>query len=134
MKNIYIPVEMIGKRQIINNNTLYKLSPNKYSELTEDLILTGNHSILVDQISEEQREKTKQITGDVFYTDGKIRLLAQLDDRADEYFDNEAHNIYHLALENDNPFKNYGIYANGGLLVETASIRTMEEMSGMDLL
>ena len=134
MKNVYIPVEIIGKRQIINHNILYKCPIENYPELTEDLILTGNHSILVDQISEEQRVKIKQITGDVFYTDGKIRLLAQLDDRAEKYFDGEAHNIYHLALENDNPFKNYGIYANGGLLVETASIRTMEELADMELL
>jgi len=40
--------------------------------------------------------------------------------------------IYHLALENENYFSNYGIYANG-LLVESCSKRYLKELSGMEL-
>jgi hypothetical protein len=38
-----------------------------------------------------------------------------------------------LALENDDYYMNYGIYANG-LLVETCSKRFMKELSSMTLL
>jgi hypothetical protein len=41
--------------------------------------------------------------------------------------------IYHLALENEDYYMNYGIYANG-LLVETTSIRFMKELSNMNLI
>jgi hypothetical protein len=41
--------------------------------------------------------------------------------------------IWHLSLENDNYYYNYGIYANG-LLVETASKRMIREFSGMELI
>jgi hypothetical protein len=44
-----------------------------------------------------------------------------------------AHNIYHFALENDDPYMNYGVYANG-LLVETCSKRFLREYSGMQLI
>ena len=44
-----------------------------------------------------------------------------------------SHTIYHIALENDNYYMNYGIYANG-LLVETCSKRYLKEFSGMTLI
>jgi hypothetical protein len=42
-------------------------------------------------------------------------------------------NIYHIALENDDPYMNYGIYANG-LLVESCSKRYLKELSKMRIL
>ena len=39
------------------------------------------------------------------------------------------HKIWHLALENNDEYMNYGIYANG-LLVESCSKRMMREFSG----
>ena len=111
---------------------LYICSKDAYPELTQDLILTGNHSILVDSLTDAQREKTIKFMKDVFVTDNKYRLLSCLDPRAKAYNVKGVFNLWHLALDNDNIYKNYGIYANG-LLVETASIRTMSELAGMKL-
>jgi hypothetical protein len=59
-------------------------------------------------------------------------LPACVDERAVVY-DNEApFTIYHIALENDNYYNNYGIYANG-LLVETCSKRYLTELSHMHI-
>jgi hypothetical protein len=41
--------------------------------------------------------------------------------------------IYHIALENDDYYMNYGVYANG-LLVETCSKRYLKELSRMELI
>ena len=41
--------------------------------------------------------------------------------------------IWHFALENDDYYMNYGVYANG-LLVETSSKRYMKELSNMSLI
>ena len=111
---------------------LYKLSSAKYPELTEDLIITGCHSILVDNISNDQGVEITNVIGRVYTTDGKFRLPACLDIRTSPYEVNGAYTIYHLALENENYYGNYGIYANG-LLVETCSKRYLDELSGMTL-
>ena len=59
LKNNYLPIVLIGKSVIYNpgdkeriKNRLYNLSTENYKELTEDLVLTGCHSILVDFIKE----------------------------------------------------------------------------------
>jgi len=137
----YLPVDMIGHSKIYNPGhninskaRLYKCSTENYPELTDDLIITGCHSILVDELTPEQTEKTIEFMGDIYTTDDKIRLIAAIDERATPYKEEGLHNIWHLALENKNYYTNYGIYANGGLLVETTSRRMMKEISGMELI
>jgi len=141
-KHYYKSIDMIGKSKITHHaykerikNQLYKCSKNQYPELNEDLIITGCHSILVDNFkSNEQINKAIELNGDrLCVTDDKLRLQACLDDRATVYETPGEYTVYHLALENENYFSNYGIYANG-LLVETCSKRYLKELSGMDLI
>jgi hypothetical protein len=56
-----------------------------------------------------------------------------VDERATVYDKPGTHTIYHFALENDNYYWNYGVFANG-LLVETCSKRYLKEISGMTIL
>ena len=137
----YKPIHMVGKREMVHHaskkritDQLYECSSVEYSEVFEPLIITGGHSILVDGFkSEEQREKVIEVNGDTFVTDGKYRLPACIDDRASVYKIPGSYTIYHLALENDNYYGNYGIYANG-LLVESCSKRYLNELSHMVLI
>jgi hypothetical protein len=135
----YKQVEMIGHSTIYNpgNNLrfkdrLFKCSKNAYPELTEDLILTGCHSILVGYLTEEQRKLSIELTRDIYVTEDRYRLIACLDDRAQPYEEEGVHKIWHVALENPNIYENYGIFANG-LLVESMSIRMMINFSGKEL-
>ena len=138
--NGYISVNMIGK-SIINNPThnkrikdrLYILKPSNYTELFEDLIITGCHSILVDTITHTEWQKTIELIKNIYITDKKYRLIACIDNRSIPYDVSGNHTIYHLALENDDYYMNYGIYANG-LLVETTSQRWLKELSNMELI
>lgn len=136
----YLPVCMIGTSKINNPDNqdrfvdrLYLCSKDKYPELNEDLVITGCHAILVDDFKEGQREKTMEQFGRIFITDQKYRLIACIDDRATPYGVEGKFNIYHIALENENYYSNYGIYANG-LLVESCSKRYLKELSNMRLL
>lgn len=136
----YVPVDAIGTTQIFNSgddkrsqHRLYTCTKANYPELTEDLVMTGCHSILVDTITDVQRDKTIELLGRIFVTDKKYRLMACVDERSTPYDQQGTFNIYHLALENTEYYQNYGIYANG-LLVETCSKRYMKELSGMTLL
>jgi len=134
----YKKVELIGNGTIRNpghaertQDRLYKCSPTNYPELTEDLYVTGDHSILVDTISDSEREKTVKQYGRVFVTDRKYRLCACLDDRAEPWNSEGSYKIWHLALEHENVKMNYGVYVNGGLLVESCSIHALKNKSNM---
>jgi hypothetical protein len=139
--NDYKPISMIGFREMDNpskqertKDQLYKCSPEKYPELFEDLVITGCHSILVENfLDETQRNKIVNENGCVYITDDKYRLPAYVDEKASVYEVSGKHTIYHLALEHDDYYMNYGIYANG-LLVETCSKRYLKELSNMTLL
>jgi hypothetical protein len=135
----YKRIDMIGTSKIYNpgnsvrsKNRLYKCSKENYPSLTEDLFITGCHSILVKDISEEERAELMDYQGKIYITDNHYRLIAAVDKRAEPHASEGVFNIWHMALENDNYYFNYGIYANG-LLVETSSLRMMKEFSGMDL-
>ncbi len=134
-------VELIGKRTISNSGTsertedrLYTCSKAAYPELTEDLIVTGCHSILVDTLTDVQREATLAALGKIFVTDRKYRLMAHIDERAEPWASAGDHTVWHFALENEDDGMNYGVYANGTLLVETCSIRFLKNRANMTLL
>jgi len=136
----YKKVEYIGKGQITNpgnlervEQRLYKCSPTNYPELTEDIYLTGCHSILVDDITDEQRQKLVKQMNRVFVTDKKYRLTAYVDERAEPWASEGKYTIWHFALENENDKMNYGVYASG-LLVETCCIHRMQNKSNMTLM
>jgi hypothetical protein len=115
-------------------NRLYKCTPTKYPELTENLYITGCHSILVNTITDKQKEDTIKHLGKIFITDKKFRLIACVDERAEPWNSSGCYTIWHFALENDDSGMNYGVYANGGLLVETCAIRTLKTKSNMTLI
>jgi hypothetical protein len=140
-RNGYKKVEIIGKGDIVNpgNNErtedrLYKCSPINYPELTEDLYITGFHSILVDTLTDVQREKTLIHTGRIFVTDNKYRLIACIDERAEPWNAEGDFTIWHIALENTDERMNYGIYANGGLLVESCSLMFLKTLTNMNII
>ena len=140
LKHDHVPVDMIGTSEFINpiceeriKDKLYVCSQTEYPEVFEDLIITGSHSILVDEFKNDEREKTTQILTKIFVTDNKYRLPACVDERSKPYEKEQKTNIYHIALENENYYGNYGIYANG-LLVETCSKRYLKEYSNMTFL
>ena len=135
------PIVMIGKRDIKHSASkerikeqLYKCTQTNYPEITEDLIITGCHCLLVDDfINPEQKEKTIKVNGRIFVTDRKYRLPACVDEKTIVFETPGTYTIYHFALENDSYYMNYGIYANG-LLVETCSKRYLKEHSNMTLI
>ena len=84
-------------------------------------------------LEEQEREKIIDMFDKIYVTDNKYRLPACVDTKASVYETSGTYTIYHLALENDNIYSNYGIYANG-LYVESCSKRMMKDFSGMTFL
>jgi hypothetical protein len=140
INNGFMPIFAIGKKDMYHpaclervSTQLYKCSKNEYPEIFEDLVITGYHSILVDEFKEGEKDKTFELLQDIFITNNKYRLPACVDGRTRVYDVPGTYTIYHFALENNNNYMNYGIYANG-LLVETCSKRYITELSNMELI
>jgi len=139
-RNGYLPIHMIGTSSLSNpdddertTNRLYKCSKELYPALFDDLYITGCHSILVPALTNDQWENTKDMLGNVYITDNHFRLMACLDEKAQPFQRDAMIDIYHIALENEDYYMNYGIYANG-LLVETCSKRYLTELSNMRII
>jgi len=120
-KHGYLPITAIRNFNFYNCATnpykLHKLIPEKFPALTSELIVTGAHSLLVDSLEEKQKRKCVAVFGSVKKIDDKYRLPAGM--ISEKYENDGLFNIWHFALDSvDNPTA-YGVYANGGLLVET---------------
>ncbi len=134
-------ISLLGQSTIYNQSNdlrikdrLYKCPVANYPELNQDLYITGCHSLLVDNLTDIQRKETIEKLNKIYITDDKYRLIACVDSKAEPWNKSGRFNIYHLALEHNDDGMNYGIYVNGGLLVETCAIRTLKNKSNMKLL
>jgi hypothetical protein len=138
--NGYMPVCMTGTSRIYNpgndyriTSRIYKCPKEKYPSLFEDLYITGCHSILVPQMTDDQWENTKAVNGNIYVTDNHFRLIACADEKAEPFNKEGFMNIYHVALDHHDICMNYGIYANG-LLVESCSIEYLIKYSNLKIL
>jgi len=138
-RNGYKRVKLIGKGPIKNpgdsvrsEERLYKCPTKNYPELKQDLYITGYHAILVDSLTDKQREDVIKHLGAAYVTDHKYRLTACADQRAEPWASEGTYTIWHFALEHDDLRMNYGVYAEG-LLVETCSINFMLNKSNLTL-
>jgi hypothetical protein len=136
-----VAIDLIGCREIVHaasaeriKDQLYCCGKDAFPELTDDLIVTGCHCLLVKRFADDaQAQAAIQVNGGVYVTDELFRVPACVDSRTTVYPLAGTHVIYHFALEHEDYYMNYGVYANG-LLVETTSKRFMKELSGMRLL
>lgn len=121
-------VKLIGHRTMNNTaspdrskNDLYLCSKAAYPELTEDLMITGCHAILVKKITDTHRANIFKTLERIYVTDNHYRLPACVDERATVVPTAGNYNVWHFALEHYDIKMNYGVYAQG-LLVESSPI------------
>jgi photosystem II stability/assembly factor-like uncharacterized protein len=123
----YRKIMCIGKNTMINNAKFWNLSMWKMekannNELIEDLIILGGHSLLVDSLSEEIKEKYKEnncFDGVSPTIDEKLFLLAAFNESFVQLKDSNVYTYYQLALDNEGDVnRRFGVWANG-VLVET---------------
>jgi hypothetical protein len=85
------------------------------------LFITGGHSILVDELSESEKQQTMDIWNELKMVDDKFLLLAFISDKFEKLENENEYDLYHIVLENDELDGQYGIYADN-ILTETMSI------------
>ena len=86
----------------------------------EPLIITGGHSILVDDLGLFKEENEKWFHGGTNKIDDKYLLLATVSKDFVEIKDGSEFEYYHLLLENEDENGQYGIWAND-VLTESAT-------------
>ena len=85
-----------------------------------DIILTGGHSILVDELTEKEQLNNKRYKFNSIIEDKKLLLVSSCDD-FEQLPDDVEYELYHLVLENENIYSKYGIYINDDILSEACS-------------
>jgi hypothetical protein len=124
----YRRIDTIISSEIENNanslfECMYRLPKTK--DMMEDLIVTGGHSIMEDELPEKVLEMYEMNNwfdgGKDSMIDGKYMVLACLSDKFEKVMTEEKFQIYHFALENDGEdTKRYLVWANH-VLTETPS-------------
>lgn len=122
----------IIKLQNTPNNSIHKLYKldksliSFYPNIFDDLFVSGQHSILVDNLSQTQINKTLSKWKYLQKIDDKFLLMSWVNEHFQQVNDNNLYTLYQLVLECENPKTQYGIYANG-ILSETMSPYTFQK-------
>lgn len=139
----YKAVAFIGRGTLPNpaddpdkKNRLYRFQDARKKH--PPLYVTGEHCLLYKEkeITEKKRREVKEHMGDDYITETYHRVPACLDDRGTPYCGiNDGKGpvtIWHFALEHNNLYNNYAVWANG-ILVETCSIDFLVKKSRLEL-
>jgi hypothetical protein len=130
-----LPVKYVFSQRINNvrsqnkkKDQIYVLPRSSYAELTEDLVLTGGHPILVDDYqSVVERERHNIIWRDPAERKigDKTRLLTFINEKAKLFENYGEFTVYNVVL--DTPNENEMIWLNG-ILTESLSEKLYDQM------
>ena len=127
---VYKKIDRIGHNTMVNNpstaiHCMYRMIKTNENGLIDDLIVTGIHSILVDDLKKCRLKNLDKIF--IFNKiEDKILLFSCLLDYFFLENNNDEYTYYHLALESEDENEKFGVWANG-LLVETTSKKNFEK-------
>jgi len=125
-KHGYRKIDLIGKNSMINNpekfnECMYKMEKTDNNGLIDDLIVTGGHAILLDDLGDYKEENDKLFGGLTQMIDNKYLLLSAVSNDFKKIEDINLYTYYHFVLENNgNDDERFGVWANG-ILTETPS-------------
>ena len=128
----YRKIRLIKHGTLYNNPSkfttcMYVLKKTEENGLLEDLIVTGGHSILVDELTDEEEQKQKKIHFKI-KIDDKHLLLSAFSSLFEPVTEKgKKFTWYHFCLEPDNYDERFGVYANG-VLLETPSENYLKQI------
>jgi hypothetical protein len=120
-KHGFKKLELIGSGTFFNDVSDPFKSMYKHKDKVDgfdNLVVTGGHSILVDNLLEEEKLRHQKIHFDNKIEDKQLSVSAFSND-FEQITTNERFTYYHIVLENEDENGRYGVWANGGILTET---------------
>jgi hypothetical protein len=124
-KRGYKKIRIIKSFKYMNNDPNVKKCLYKMRD--HNIIVTANHSILVDKLSDEEKDEAKKFKIIIKKIEDKYLLPACVCDNFDKIINNQQYELWHFALENDDINKNYGVYITDGVLSESCSEANLKE-------
>jgi hypothetical protein len=101
------------------SNCMYIMKKTEDNGLIDDLIVTGNHGILLDETEVNGEEQKKNPKWATFKVGDKVNCIASVSSKFEQITDDKLYNYYHFSLDNgDGKMKRFGVWANG-VLMET---------------
>jgi sugar lactone lactonase YvrE len=124
-KHGFKKINFIGKNCFLNDptnyaNCMYKMVKTADNGLFEDLVVTGGHSVLVDDLGGHKWENEAKFTKETPKIEDKYLLLACVSTDFTKVETTEEFTYYHFVLESDNYDEHFGVWANG-ILSESTS-------------
>jgi hypothetical protein len=119
----YRRIDCLGKNRMLNEpthktNCMFKMEKTDSNGLIEDLIVTGGHGIMVNELTDAQSNSQLALGFEQKIDHKKLLLVCNSDDFK-PMKNNDVYTYYHFTLENDgDDSMRYGVWANG-LLMET---------------
>jgi len=113
-------IKTIVKSQLIFTKENSELN-SLFLEPNSNLICTGGHSFLVDELTEEQRTEMKKYWNEPKMIEDKYLLLTCCNEKCIKYTEEGIYDLFHIVIEDINKTKQFGIWANG-ILADTMSI------------
>ena len=132
-KEGYVKVKCIIKNSCFNSKEnikykFYRMKKEKKEILTHDLLITGKHCVLYDNITEKQHKKMNLMGIENLKVHDKYKLCSIYDYAFEGETNEKIEDIYTMVLESDDNDKVYGVYVNGGILIETCSINACKNL------
>lgn len=119
-KHGYKKIKMI-KSFNYNTHNITRLKRCMYKMKDHNVIVTGKHGLLVDEVTEEEIKNIKKCGTSMRNIDDKQVLPACASDKFEKITDSFEFELWHFVLENDDESKNYGVYITDGILSESCS-------------
>ena len=121
----YRKIDLIGKDKMFNDPSkftrcMYLFEKTDHNDLIEDLIVTGGHSILVDQLTDQEQLNQSTVWDIQYKIDDKVLLLAGFSSLFKPITTQKIFTWYHFTLECEDDDQRFGVFANG-VLVEIPS-------------
>jgi photosystem II stability/assembly factor-like uncharacterized protein len=124
-KQGYKKIKKIKSFKYTNNNPSVKKC--LYKMRGHNIIVTANHGILVDKLSDQEVDEAKKFKIVIKKIEDKYLLPACVCDNFDKIINDKEYELWHFALENDDINKNYGVYITDNILSESCSEAVIDE-------
>ena len=127
----YSKVIVLQKKKFNNSNHIIPKKRLFRHKIHKDIILTGIHSMLYNNVSEDLYSKMKRHTKwshNMMRVGDKIKVLSFMDPNFELYEDIQETFIYMIGVESNNDDASYGLYLKHGLFAETTSIKAFNKV------
>jgi len=117
----YKQIKEIGVNRMINDPSnhrrcMYVMKKDKNVDLVEDLTVTGDHSILVDVVSIEERTMLRKRLMSEEKIGQKKLVMSSISDKFEQIVNRDEYTYYHFCVEDvEKSSKKFGVWANGVL-------------------